>query len=71
MPLDAQVVAARIACHVAALKVAAAKQFCAPTKPRVLPPSVPAPARRPRPLGNPLVRRGPGGDGPPSARPPL
>jgi hypothetical protein len=62
MPLSAQVVAARVQLRIAELRLLAAKQFCAPTRKRVLPPSVAAPARRPRPIP-PLWPLGPGGDG--------
>jgi hypothetical protein len=62
MPLDPQVIDARIWCHIAAMKVAAARVGL--RREGELPLPGPAPSlRRPRPGHNPLGRPGPGGDG--------
>jgi hypothetical protein len=59
--MQPDVLEARVQLRIAELRLLAAKQFCAPTKGRVLPPSVPVPARRSRPP--PLPPLGPGSDG--------
>jgi hypothetical protein len=68
MPLDGdrlrcELREARIAAHIAALRVMAAWVGVRHTEPACPPPSAPAPSRRPRPRPWPLARRQSGGDG--------
>jgi hypothetical protein len=65
MPLSPEIIEARIACHIAALRVLAARTLVRHTETASCPPpSAPAPSRRPRPRRDivpPLARRLGGG----------